>query len=89
MAIVEVADEGLQQRRRDLIGQRDHPDLAEVEMKGLFEYGINRRDQRLHHVVQEVAKGGSEQNRKNQFLPDMFRSLGLNRAGGGLHKLLG
>ncbi len=65
------------------------PDLAEIQMERRLENGINRRDQRLHHVVQEVAEGGREQNGENQFLRDMFRCLGLNRAGGGLHELLG
>ena len=86
MAIVEVADERLQQRRGDLIGQRDHPDLPEVEMEGSLQQRINRRDQRLNHVVQEVAEGGREQDRENQFLGDMFRRFGLSRAGGGLHR---
>jgi hypothetical protein len=39
VAIVEVADEGLQQRRGDLISQRDHPDLAEIEMEEALRMG--------------------------------------------------
>lgn len=85
MAIVEVADERLQQGRRDLIGQRYHPDLPEIEMEGSLQQRIYGRDQRLNHVVQEVAKGGREQNRENQFLGDMFRRFGLNGTSGGLH----
>ena len=79
-AIIEVPDERLQQGRSNLIGQRDHPDLPEVQVEGRLQQRINRRDQRLNHVVQEVAEGCREQNRKNQFLCDMFRRFGLSRA---------
>jgi hypothetical protein len=34
-------------------------------------------------------KAAAKQDGENQFLPDMFRRFGLNRAGGGLHELLG
>jgi hypothetical protein len=47
-----VADDRLEQRGDQLIGERDKPDLAEIEMEAGLEHRIDRRQQRLHHVVQ-------------------------------------
>ncbi len=56
------ADNWLQQRRRKLIRKRNQPDLAEIEMKGSLEDGINRRNQRLHHVIQQMAEADRKQD---------------------------
>ena len=56
------ADRGLQQRCRDLVDQRDQTDLAEAEPEGLLDHGIDRWQQRLHHVVQKVAEAETGEN---------------------------
>ena len=52
----------LQQRRGELRGERDQADLAEIEVVGLLEQGIDGRDHRLHHVVQQMAKADRAQH---------------------------
>jgi hypothetical protein len=54
-AIGVVADHRLQQRRRRLVDQRDQADVAEVELKRLLEDRVDRRQQRLDHVVEQMA----------------------------------
>ena len=49
-------DERLQHRRGDLIDQRDEADLTEVEVEIRLQIRIDRRQQRLHHVVEQVAE---------------------------------
>ncbi len=51
-----VPDHRLQQRGRELEGQRDHADLREVERVGVLQDRIHRGDQRLHGVVEEVRE---------------------------------
>src|SRR5579872_2541939 len=57
-------DQRLQQRSRDLIGQRQQPDLAEGEVEAALEDWIDRRQQRLHHVVEQVTEADRSKNRK-------------------------
>ena len=63
-AIGVVADHRLQQRRRQLVDQRDQADVAEVELKRLFEDRVDRRQQRLDHVVEQVADAQGSKDRK-------------------------
>ena len=72
------ADDRLQQRCRDLVGQRDQADLAETQVMTAFEHRIQREDQRLHHVVQQMGKTDGEQNREY----GAFRSAGCGQCGG-------
>ena len=58
------ADHGLQQRRRELIGQRDEADLREVELKRVLQHRIDRGQQRLHHVVQQMADAEGPEDSK-------------------------
>jgi len=51
-----VPDDRLQQRGRELEGQRDHPDLREIERIGVLQDRVHRGDQRLHGVVEEVRE---------------------------------
>jgi hypothetical protein len=48
-------DDRLEHRGGELEGERDQPDLAEVEMVGVLQDRIHRRHERLVHVVQQVA----------------------------------
>src|SRR5258705_11115678 len=50
------ADEGLEQRTGELQHEGDEADLREIELEVLLEYGIDRRNQRLHHVVEQMAE---------------------------------
>ena len=56
------ADQRLEERGGDLERSRDHADLAEVEVIGSFEDRINRGDDGLHHVVEEMAEGDRGQD---------------------------
>jgi hypothetical protein len=60
-----VADDRLQQRRGDLVRERDESDMSEVEREGRLEDWVDRRQQRLHHVVQEVTDAERAEHRKH------------------------
>ena len=57
------ADERLQQRGGELEGERDQADLGEARGRNLLEQRIDRRQQRLHHVVEQVAEAQHQQDR--------------------------
>lgn len=56
------ADQRLQQRGRELVGQGDQAHLGEGEHQVLLEHGVNRQQHRLHHVVEQVGEtdGGDD-----------------------------
>ena len=56
------ADDRLQQRRGELIGERDEADLPEVELEARLQHRIDRRQQRLQHVVQQVADADGDEH---------------------------
>jgi len=56
------ADERLQNRGADLIGQRDEADLHETQAEFALQQRIDCNDQRLHHVVQKVREADRAQN---------------------------
>ena len=62
LLVGEMSDHRLQQRCGELERQRDHSDLREVERVAVFKDRIDRRDQRLHRVVEEVRKTDSRQH---------------------------
>src|SRR3954452_18492395 len=51
-----MPDDGLQQRGGELERQRDHADLPVVQRIGVLQDRIDRGDQRLHGVVEEVRE---------------------------------
>ena len=69
-----VPDQRLEQRGRELEGQRDHADLREVERVGVLQDRIHRGDQRLHGVVEKVREADAGEH-------DVGRSR--DRLGGG------
>ena len=69
------ADDRLQHRRRALEGQRDQADLPEGQRVGILEDRIEGGDQRLHHVVQQMAEAEGEDDREG-------RAVGAGRRGG-------
>ena len=74
------ADDGLQQRGGELKRQRDQADLAEVEAVGVLDDGIDRRQQRLHHVVQQMREAEREDDREGRFRRRAKARLGLRVA---------
>src|SRR5215472_15081079 len=54
----------LQQRSDDLVGQRERAEVPEEQVKRRLENRVDRRQKRLHHVVQQVAKADRRQNTK-------------------------
>ena len=75
-------DDRLQERRRELEGQRDQPDLAEIEREALLQDRIDRRQQRLHQVVEEVADADRREHGEGR--PLMARGKNNRRARLGL-----
>jgi hypothetical protein len=61
------ADDGLQQRGGELEGQRDEADLAEVEAVGVLDQRIDRRQQRLHHVVEQMREAERQDDGEGRF----------------------
>ncbi len=55
LAIGEIADHRLEERRGELVGERDQADVPEVERERGLEDRIDRRQQRLDHVVEQVT----------------------------------
>jgi hypothetical protein len=56
MAIRIETDDRLKQRTRKLQYECDQPNLREIELKVLFQHRVNGRNQRLHHVVEQMAE---------------------------------
>src|ERR1700730_9759109 len=66
----------LQQRCRERSGERDQPNLPEIQMKRVSQQRINRRQQRLHRVIQQMTKANRQQNLKDRFGPRVRASFG-------------
>jgi hypothetical protein len=72
LLVGEMPDQRLQQRRGELERQRDHADLGEVERIARFQERIDRGNQRLHGVVEEVREADAGEH-------DIGRSRGSPR----------
>ncbi len=77
------ADDRLQQRGGELVGQRDQTDLAEIEVEAALEDRIDRRQQRLHHVVQQVAEAQRRQDAECRARGEGTGAGGHERRSGG------
>ncbi len=73
----EMSDQWLQQRGGELERQRDQADLGEVERIAFLQDRIDRRNQRLHGVIEEVREADAAQR-------DVGRSGHRLRAGDGI-----
>ena len=80
MAIGVNPDDGLQQRSRQLKGQRNVADLAVRQVERGLQNGIDRGDQRLDQIVQEMRETECQQDGKQG------RLLNLRRDGGCLFR---
>ena len=61
-AIGVESDERLQERRRDLIGEGDETDLDERQPELRLEIRIDRREQRLHHVIEQMTEADRDED---------------------------
>ena len=68
----------LQQRSRQLIGQRDQPDLREIQVKRDLQHRINRGQHGRQHVVHQVAQADRRQHLERGFLFDRLECLYLS-----------
>ena len=73
------ADHRLQQRSRQLKGQRDQSDLREVEAVGVLDERIDGRQQRLHHVVEQMREAERHHDRERAGLGKGWREFGRRR----------
>ena len=80
MFVGERADERLEQRGGELVRQGDQADVAVVEPQLRFQDRVNRRDQRLERVVDEMGEAEREENAEHRRGRDRNR-LGLVHAG--------
>ena len=82
-AIGDQSDHRLQQRGGDLEGQRQQADLDEIEIVIRLEQRIERRQQRLHDVVDQMAEADRHHDRNRRLLksglacPKMPQPLGF------------
>ena len=58
----------LQNGRSHLEAERDQTDLDEAEMEARFEQWIDRRDERLDRVVEQVRKTDRKKNGKHSWV---------------------
>ncbi len=63
MAVGDHADHRLQQRGGDLEAEGQKSDLPEIQREFGLQHGIECRQQRLHHVVQQVAEADRGEDR--------------------------
>ena len=54
----------LEQRSGQLKGQRDQSDLREIQTVGILDERIDRRQQRLHHVVEQMREAERHHDRE-------------------------
>lgn len=62
MAVGDMADDRLQQGAGNLEGQRDHPDLHEIECVGILDDRVDGGDQRLHEVVEQMRQAKNQKH---------------------------
>jgi len=67
-------DERLEDGGRQLQREGDQAYLAEIKMEGVLEKRIDRGDQRLQRVVQEMAETDGEKNLEDGLLAGVCRS---------------
>ena len=62
------SNDRLQHRCGDLERESDQTDLSKIELKGIFQDRIYRRDKRLNCVIKQVRNAGGNKNRENGFV---------------------
>ncbi len=83
-----VTHQRLQQRGGELIGKGDQTDLGEIQVEIGLEQRIDRQNQRLDHVVEEMRKADRSEDAKAGLLRRGVVSRGeCSGGGGGTHGL--
>src|SRR5258708_30211685 len=80
MPIAVQPNQRLQQRSGKSSSKRNQTDLPEIQTKRIAQKRINRRQQRLHRVIQQMTKTNSQQNLENSFRPSITGAIGNKRA---------
>jgi hypothetical protein len=62
VAVCVEPDHWLEERRRDLEHERDHPDLGVAELKGVLQQRVKRGKEGLDRVVQKVRERDRQQD---------------------------
>src|SRR5437660_2638151 len=76
MPIAIKPNQRLQQRSRKSSSKRNQTDLPKIQTKRIAQKRINRRQQRLHRVIQQMTKADSQQNLKNSFGSSIAGAIG-------------
>lgn len=63
-----VAHQRLQQRRRNLIGERDGTYLYETQAQRFFNHRVDGWYYRLEHIIQQMSQTDHQQNREGRIL---------------------
>lgn len=84
MAVGQTPRDRLEERRGQLEDQRNDTDLGKGESEFLLEERIDRRNDGLHHVVEQVGDANQEQNRVNR--PARRRPVRLHIDGSRIHQ---
>jgi hypothetical protein len=82
-------DERLQQRRRELEGQRDQADLGEGERISVLQDRIDGGDKRLDQVVQQMGEAERAQHQEGRTLAGPRRRGGRLRGRSGFDRRIG
>ena len=87
MAVGMQPDKGLQDGRSHLEDQRDESDLSERKAELLLEQRIDGRDDRLHHVVEQVRRASHQQDRIDRPLRRLAQRSILHRPAAGKDRI--
>ncbi len=77
LAVGVLADKGLQDRRRHLIGKRQQTDLTEIQMERGLQDWIDGRQKGLHRIIEQMAKTHRYEHPKQCSLFDQAGALDL------------
>ena len=61
-------------------GERDQSDLPEIQPQGFFQQRVNGGDERLHRVVQQMAKADGKKDGKDGLCGGLSRRTLLKRS---------
>ena len=82
VAVGVEADERLQDRSRELERERDEPDLCEGDVQFILEDRIQRREERLNRIVDQVSAAYGDDDGQDGDRAGAGRRRGEDRAGG-------
>ena len=77
----DMADHRLKHAGGELVDEGDGTDLAEAQPEARLEDRVDRRQQRLHHVVQQMAEADGAEDERRGARHRLRRAVGLCRRG--------